>query len=123
MISQSELARRFFDGETSGNASNMTIGATYGDGVFVMGYGHAIYAYRPPDDRYEPVVFTGWYGASRSTTQHISLLEDEGGHHIDARPGETDITGDPDLDRLEAIPSNDKDYSKPHSYRGPGRGD
>lgn len=123
MISQSELVERFYNGETSGNASNMSIGTTYEDGVFVIGYGHAIYAYRPPDDRFGPVVFTGWKGASKSTNQHISLLEGKAEHTSDGRPGESDVAGDPDLDKLKAISGNDKDYSKPHNQRERGRGD
>jgi hypothetical protein len=117
MISQSELADRFYDNCESGVASNMEIATFSGGGVAVVGYAHAVYAYRPPDDRFDPVVFVGWLGASKSTNQHIHLLKRDEAIEIDGRPNKGDIVGDPDLKELSAIDSNDRDYGGVHSRR------
>lgn len=111
MMTNEELVSAFFSGSDSGVASNMSVGTTADGGVFIQGYGHAVYAYRPPDRRFPPVVFTGWKGASHSTNQHISLMVDETDEHAPGRPGTTDVSGDPDKDVLYAISSNDNDYS------------
>lgn len=121
MMRNADVVERFFDGRTHGVAANMSIGKTDAGGTFLMGYGHAVYAYRPPDGRFDPVLFTGWRGASASTTQHIALCHDRTDIHIDGRPGTSDVSGDPDLDVLRGISSNDKDYSKnQRSFRNGG---
>lgn len=122
MISNQELVSRFFNGEFKGTAANMSIGQTAAGGHFIMGYGHAVYAYRPPDDRFDPVVFTGWKGASSSTNQHISLMADETDLHADGRPGTTDVRGDPDKDLVMGIAGNDNDYSTNHRSFSVNRG-
>lgn len=118
MPSQKELVDRFYDGHEHGVASNMEMATTTGGGVAVVGYRHAVYAYRPPDDRFGPVVFVGWKGASSSTNQHIELLRNDDVVELDGRPNKGDIVGDPDLRELSAIESNDKDYGGVHSRRG-----
>ena len=122
MMSNMELVQSFFSGAESGKAANMSIGETDAGGHFIMGYGHAIYAYRPPDGRFKPAVFVGWVGASTSTTQHIGLMKDEDAHALQGRPGTSDVQGDPDLDVLESISSNDKDYSTNQRSFGANRG-
>lgn len=117
MISQEELVDRFYDGKFYGVASNMEISRPTGGGVCVVGYRHAVYAYRPPDDRFKPVVFIGWKGASKSTDLHIELLRKGDRIELDGRPNKGDIIGDPDLKELSTISSDDKDYSKPHRRR------
>lgn len=119
MVSNQRLVNRFFDGAESGAASRISIGTTYSGGVYILGYGHAVYAYRPPDNRYDPVVFTGWKGASKSTTRHIGMIESVATHTADGRPGVTDVENDPDFEVLFGISGNDKDYSKnQRSHRG-----
>jgi hypothetical protein len=114
-----ELVDRFFDGAVSGAASRMSIGTTYDGGVYILGYGHAVYAYRPPDGRFGPVVFDGWKGASKTTTQHISLIERHADHSANGRPGVTDVEQDPDLEVLLSISGDDKNYStSQRSFRG-----
>ena len=114
-----ELVDRFFDGAVSGASSRMSIGTTYYDGVYILGYGHAVYAYRPPDDRFGSVVFDGWKGASHTTDQHISLIEPHADHSANGRPDTTDVEQDPDLEVLLAISGGDKDYSSSQrSFRG-----
>ena len=121
MITNELLVNRFFDGEYSGTASNMSIGETAAGGHFIMGYGHAIYAYSPPDERFDPVVFTGWKGASHSTNQHISLMSDKTGNCFGGRPSVSDVEGDPDIEVLRTISGNDNDYStSQRSFRSGG---
>jgi len=120
MISQAKLVERFYAGETNGVASNMSICTTDEDGVGIMGYGHAVYAYRPPDMRFNPVVFVGWYGASSSTNKHINLINRDEAIEATGRPGSTDIQGDPSLEYLTSITGDDKDYSTPHNDRREG---
>jgi len=117
MYSQKELVRRYFDGAETGVASNMEIAVTVGDGVVIQGYGHAVYAYRPPDGRFGPVCFTGWYGASKSTDQHLGMIEPECEDGLDGRPGMGDVRGDPDFEVLAGISSNDKEYGGYHKKR------
>lgn len=118
-MNQQDLVDAFFNGAESGTASNMSIGTTYAGGVYILGYGHAVYAYRPPDGRFDPVVFTGWKGASHSTDQHIGLMDDKAGMNLDGRPGVSDVEHDPDIEVLASISGNDKDYSSSQrSYRG-----
>jgi len=123
MITNELLVNRFFDGEYSGTATNMSIGETAAGGHFIMGYGHAIYAYRPPDERFGPVVFTGWKGASHSTNQHIGLMSDKTDNCFGGRPGVSDVEGDPDIEVLSSVAGNDKNYSQPQrsfrTNRGP----
>lgn len=121
MIPNAELVSRFFDGEYEGVSNSMSIGETEAGGHFIMGYGHAVYAYRPPDDRFGPVVFSGWKGASHATTGHIGLMEDRADVTFDGRPSESDVAHDPDLDVLASISSNDKSYgSNQRSFRSGG---
>lgn len=122
MYSQTELVRRYFGGVETGTASNLEIAVTGAGARVLKGYGHAVYAYIPADERFGPVCFTGWKGASKSTDKHIALIEDKCEIHIDGRPGMTDVARDPDLDTLRGISSNDKDYSKPHSRSDERRG-
>ena len=123
-VSNSQLVNRFFGGVESGTASNMEIATLESGATALVGYGHAVYAYRPPEDRFKPVVFVGWKGASKSTNQHIELCLGGNVVEVDGRPGMTDVAGDPDLDVLKGISSNDRDYStsqRSFGRRGTGR--
>ena len=117
MMKRSELVDRFFDGAESGVASNMEIATNDAGARMIVGYNHAVYAYSPPDERWGPVAFTGWYGASRSTDQHMSMIEPKAERCVDGRPSQSDLTRDPELGVVMGLSSNDKDYSKPHSRR------
>ncbi len=113
-MAQAELVGRFYDGSDGGVASSMEIAEMPGGGVAVIGYEHAVYAYRPPDGRFKPVVFEDWASASRSSAQHIAKLKR--GDYIVA-PGaakKTDVYGDPDLEELMALSGNHKDYGGYH---------
>lgn len=54
---QSELGRRFAQGQ-NGTASNVRIVEQEWGGAALIGYGHAVYAYRFPSG--EVVTFTSW---------------------------------------------------------------
>jgi len=110
MLSNNELVEAFYSGYSSGVANNMSLDEMPGSGIVVIGYGHAIYAYRPPDDRYSPVVFTGWSTASSSSSQHINMLTRDECIELDGAAEETDISGDPDISELSKISGNDEDY-------------
>lgn len=114
-VSNQELVDRFHNGEESGVAANMEIAQMPGGGVAVIGYGHAVYAYRPPDERFVPVVFTGWRDASKSSRRHVNLLGAQEHLAANGRAKKTDVHGDPDLEYLMQIKDEDKNYSKPHN--------
>ena len=111
---QSELVNRFYNGAESGVASNMEIAQLNSGATVLKGYGHAVYAYRPPEGRFGVVCFAGWKGASDSTTRHIKMIAQEATHMFDGRPSVSDVTRDPELDVLKGISSNDKDYGGFH---------
>lgn len=112
---QKDLVTDYFRGAECGVASNLEIALT-GTGARVLkGYGHAVYAYTPADERFGTVCFTGWKGASKSTNNHINMIEDKADVCLDGRPSMSDVSHDPSLAMLSQISSNDKDYSKPHS--------
>lgn len=123
MMTNEEIVSAFFSGADSGVAANMSIGTTADGGTFLMAYGHAVYAYRPPDGRFSPVLFTGWKGASHSTNQHLSLMVDKTKEHAPGRPGTSDVAGDPDKNVLYGISGDDKDYSTSQRSFRTGRGD
>lgn len=56
--SQTVLGQRFFDGKT-GRASNLKVVEDEYGGLMVVGFGHAVYAYRFPDGT--TLGFLGWY--------------------------------------------------------------
>ena len=114
MIYQSELVDRWSDGETTGTASNMTIIEEDCGDTVIMGFGHAVYAIRAGDGRFDPVVFTGWKGASKSTDQHIELIRPKAEIELSGRPSHTQVMGEKSLEFLANIAGNDKDYSQPH---------
>lgn len=58
MVSQTQLAEQFRTGETSGAASNVAIQEASDGGTLLVGYGHAVYAYRSPEGRI--TAFEGW---------------------------------------------------------------
>jgi len=68
MISQSELGRRFESGATSGTASNVEIQEAPNGGTVLVGYGHAVYAYRSPGGHI--TVYRGW--TNRNNTRRHS---------------------------------------------------
>lgn len=70
--SQSELGKRFFDGATSGSASNVKIVET-DDETLLVGYGHAVYAERDKQTG-RVTYYKGWYGRSQSTSSQISKM-------------------------------------------------
>jgi hypothetical protein len=67
--SQTKLGRRFRNGKT-GSASNVKVEEDRDGGLKMVGYGHALYAYRYPDGY--TIFFEGWNGRSQSTNQHLS---------------------------------------------------
>lgn len=69
--SQHELGRRFRNGKTSGTASNVKIDDRE-NGTALIGYGHAMYAFRTNDGTI--IYFRGWYGYSASTSCQISKM-------------------------------------------------
>lgn len=115
--SNRELVNRFLDGADSGTAFNMEITEPTGGGTAIVGYEHAVYAYRPPDDRYKPVVFTGWSDASSSTNQHISLLTGGDVIEVGGRAKKNHVSGDPDIEYLSGISDGDRSYGGYHGSR------
>jgi hypothetical protein len=67
--SQTELGRRFRNGKT-GTASNVEVKEDNQGELKMVGYGHALYAYRYPDGY--TIFFGGWHGRSQSTNQQLS---------------------------------------------------
>jgi hypothetical protein len=71
---QNDLGRRFHDGATSGQASNVRIEDFPDlDLTAVIGYGHAVYATRDKTTGHT-VYYEGWYSRSQSTKQQISKM-------------------------------------------------
>ena len=122
-VSNETLIERFVAqrGAELGSACNMSIARNQHNWALLVGYAHAVYAAAPPGDRHAPVVHTGWDGASKSTTQHINLLDaraPEAWTRQSGRPNTGDYGADPSLEAVMAFGGNDKDYSTPHrSYR------
>jgi hypothetical protein len=71
-VSQHELGKRFFDGETSGRASNVEL-VDDDDRTLLVGYGWAIYAERDKETG-KTTYHHGWYGYSVSTSCQLSAL-------------------------------------------------
>lgn len=71
-LSNSNLIRRFVDGETSGKCNRMAI-AEFEGWTLLWGYGHALYAARRQDDGLL-VVYDGWNGYSQTTSTHMNAL-------------------------------------------------
>jgi hypothetical protein len=122
-ITNQDLVDRFHDGEESGVANNMEIAQMPGGGTAVIGYGHAVYAYRPPDDRFGPLVFTGWRDASKTSREHINMLGSREHIAVSGRAKKTDVYGDPDYEVLKEVKDEDKDYSTAHRRYERGGGD
>lgn len=70
-MKQRELARDFFAGEASGSASNVEIQQLAG-GTALVGYGHAVYAYRYYTGHV--VYFHGWQGYSIATNSQLGKM-------------------------------------------------
>lgn len=113
-MSQSDLVLEFFGGADSGTASNMHIAQTDVGDRLLVGYGHAVYTMIAHDDRFSPVCFTGWRGASKSTNSHIAMIEPKAEVNIEARPGLSDVQGGKSLKYLGQLESNDKFYGGFH---------
>lgn len=83
MASHTALGHRFFMGTTSDSASNVEIIKDEFDGAMLVGYGHAVYAYRFPDGT--TLGFMGWsdpenvrqHAGSKTTVQHYRKLRIE----------------------------------------------
>lgn len=116
-LSNRELVNRFLDGGGSGTACNMEITEPAGGGTAVVGYEHAVYAYRPPDDRYPPVVFTGWADASQSSAQHIALFTGGDVIAMCGRAKKHHVRDDPDVEYLSGISDDDTFYGGYHGRR------
>ena len=69
---QDELAKRFFDGETTGKASNVKIVETDNE-TLLVGYNWAVYAARNKDTG-ETTYYKGWYGYSPSTSSQLTRM-------------------------------------------------
>lgn len=115
-----DVVDRFYDDGEPCSSANMELSERVGGGKAVIGYGHAAYAYRPPDDRYSPVVFVGWSDASRSTQSHIKMLVRDECTEAQGRAKKTDVDGDPSLEVLMQIDDDDTNYSRPHHKRDRG---
>ena len=113
-VSNSGLVSFFMAGDTGYTSANMEITEPAGGGTAVVGYGHAVYAYRPPDYRYPPVVFTGWADASKSSGQHISLFSGDDVIELSGRAKKHHVRGDPDLEYLSGISDDDTYYGGYH---------
>ena len=78
--SQRELAQRFKDGASNIEASNVTVEEHDWGGTMLVGYGHAVYAYRFPNGFI--ITFRGWYkgcgegrrSGSQSTKQQFTKM-------------------------------------------------
>jgi len=116
-VSNYELVKRFFDGDSRAKSANMEITEPAGGGTAVVGYEHAVYAYRPPGERFSTLVFTGWRDASSSTASHISLLTGSDVVEVDGRAKKHHVRGDPDLEYLSGISDDDTFYGGYHSKR------
>jgi len=115
-VSNHGLVEAFYHGHSNGLANNMEI-AEYPEGATaVIGYCHAVYAYRPPEGEYKPVVFTGWSDASPTTGKHISLLTNYDCIEAPGRAKKTDVYDVPTLEYLMEIKDDDTSYSKPHMH-------
>ena len=78
MTSQQDIKEEFERGETQLKAGNVEIRPTntHGEergGAVIVGYGHAIYAYRDPIGG-EITYFGGWSGYSPTTSSQLSTL-------------------------------------------------
>ena len=71
MTSQRELARQFYAGAQDGSGSNVAIQQLAG-GTAIVGYGHAVYAYRYPSGNI--VYFHGWQGRSTATNSQLGKM-------------------------------------------------
>jgi len=116
VLSNSEVVERFVRGgeEAIGSANNMAIAENAYDWKLLVGYGHAVYAAIPPHEEHSPVVHVGWRGASGSTNQHISLIDNAAPSSWDrqeGRPNFGDYATDPSMVEIAKFESNDKDYS------------
>lgn len=119
-MKQQDLIDTFFSGGQHGTASNMAIATVHSGDRALVGYCHAVYAFYPHDGRFEPVIFTGWKGASKSTTQHMGMMPTDDYECLGGRPGLGDIVGEPTLKRLRAIEGDDKDYGGFHQRQEEG---
>lgn len=78
---QSELAEAFFNGAANGEASNVQLQQLAG-GTALVGYGHAVYAFRYPSGHV--VYFHGWQGYSTATNSQLGKMNfTEGGDSVD----------------------------------------
>jgi len=69
--SQSTLGRKFRDGDKTGTASNVKIHETDDGGTVLVGYGHAVYAYRSPSGHI--TAYMGWTNRSNTRRQSGSI--------------------------------------------------
>jgi hypothetical protein len=73
-MTNEDLIRDFSRGE-SGTANNLaSVPVTRYGRMFLVGYGHAVYAVRHEDGTI--TLFNGWRGRSTTTSQHLSLIDD-----------------------------------------------
>jgi hypothetical protein len=123
IVSNEELVNRFYDGYENGKSNNMHIAEYPGGATVVVGFGHAIYAYRRDGADFKPVVFTGWADASRSSARHISLLTSGDCIEAPGRAKSSDVHDSPSLDYLMQIADGDEDYGGFHSKQDRARGE
>jgi len=89
--SQSELGARFRNGATTGTASNVEIRELENGGTVLVGYGHAVYAYRSPSGHITS--YLGWansdntrpHSGSASTVQQFGQLKIRSRKHVDEK--------------------------------------
>lgn len=86
--SNNTLARRFRNGESTGQSANMEIEQDSDGFSVVWGYEWAVYALRTPNGK--TYAFDGWSDYSKSTNLHISLLNCRQTTAINQRPESID---------------------------------
>lgn len=72
MMSQSDCARRFEEGATSGRASNVHIAELSGGWTALVGYGWAVYAVR--DNSGTIHAYPDWHGYSQATACQLTAM-------------------------------------------------
>ena len=98
MVSQATLAQKFKNGDTSGQASNVSIVRLVGGWTALVGYGWAVYAVRVNNGNIH--VYPGWRDYSMSTAcqfTRMGLMDmadvlHDSGNESDRRPTVAEFT-------------------------------
>lgn len=113
-VSDGMLIDGFPDTDETGHSDTLNICRNNGGAMILMGYNHMVLAYRPPDDRFGPVAFKGWRGASAFAHKLVSDICGRYDDVADGAPSWVDVAGDPDRDRIGGITATNDDYNQLH---------